>query len=69
MRVRRLMLCLLLAVTLLTVFSLGKEPVRETFPQDEFTVREEMVPMRDGVNLYTLILIPKDASEPLPILL
>ena len=69
MRVRRLLFCLLLTITLLTVFGLGKDPVRETFPQDDFTVREEMIPMRDGVNLYTLILIPKDASEPLPILL
>ena len=69
MRVRRLMFCLLLTVTLLTVFGLGKDSVRETFPQDDFTVREEMVPMRDGVNLYTLVLIPKGASEPLPVLL
>jgi len=69
MRALRLMLCLVLAVTLITVFSLGKDSVRETFSKDDFTVREEMVPMRDGVNLYTMILIPKETSEPLPILL
>ena len=69
MRVRRLMPCLVLAITFITVFSLGKDPVRETFPKDDFTVREEMVPMRDGVSLYTMILFPKETSEPLPILL
>lgn len=69
MRVQKFAPCLLLIVTLLTVFSLGSPPVRETFPRDDFTVREEMVPMRDGVKLYTLILVPKDVTGPLPILL
>jgi putative CocE/NonD family hydrolase len=44
-------------------------PLREAHADDDFTVREEMVPMRDGVKLYTLILAPKDAPRPLPILL
>jgi hypothetical protein len=44
-------------------------PPREAHPRDDFTLREEMVPMRDGVRLYTLILVPKRASGPLPILL
>src|SRR5262245_15931884 len=30
---------------------------------------EAMVPMRDGVNLFTVILAPKDANEALPILM
>src|SRR5262245_66471373 len=30
---------------------------------------EAMVPLRDGVKLFTVILTPKDASEPLPILI
>ncbi len=34
-----------------------------------YTVREEMVPMRDGVRLFTLITIPEDATGPLPVLL
>ena len=34
-------------------------PLREAHPRDDFTVREAMVPMRDGVKLYTLILTPK----------
>jgi predicted acyl esterase len=44
-------------------------PLREAHPGDDFRVREAMVPMRDGVKLYTLILTPKDAKAPLPILL
>ena len=44
-------------------------PLREAYPGDDYTVREAMVPMRDGVKLYTLILTPKDAKTPLPILL
>ena len=44
-------------------------PLREAHADDDFTVREEMVPMRDGVRLYTVILAPKDAPRALPILL
>jgi predicted acyl esterase len=36
-------------------------PFCEAYPSDDSTVREAMVPMRDGVKLYTLILTP---SEP-----
>lgn len=43
--------------------------IREPQPFDDFVLREEMVPMRDGVRLYTAILTPKDANRPLPILL
>lgn len=35
----------------------------------EFEKREEMVPVRDGVKLRTLIFSPKKMSEPLPILM
>jgi putative CocE/NonD family hydrolase len=34
-----------------------------------FKFQEAMIPMRDGVRLQTAILTPKDAKEPLPILL
>ena len=43
--------------------------VREPNPDDNFTIREEMIPVRDGERLHTLILTPKDAKESLPILL
>ena len=43
-------------------------PLREAYPGDDFTVREAMVPMRDGVKLYTLILTPeagvRSAADP-----
>src|SRR3989442_6232215 len=48
---------------------LSDQPLREANPRDDFTVREEKVPMRDGVKLYTLILTPKGGRGPLPILL
>ncbi len=34
-----------------------------------YTRMESKVPMRDGVELFTLIMIPKDASSPMPIVL
>ena len=46
-----------------------EQALREAVPHDNFVIREEMVPMRDGVKLYTLILTPKDAKGELPILL
>ena len=46
-----------------------ERPLREALPHDDFNIREEMVPMRDGVKLYTLILTPKASDGPLPILL
>ncbi len=44
-------------------------PLREPNADDNFTLREEMLPMRDGVKLYTIILTPKRLSGSLPILL
>ncbi len=35
----------------------------------DFTERTEMVPVRDGVRLHTRIFTPRQASEPLPMLL
>ena len=37
-------------------------------PEPIFTLREAMVPVRDGVHLQTVILTPANASGPLPIL-
>ncbi|MDF1576509.1 MAG: CocE/NonD family hydrolase [Bacteroidales bacterium] len=44
-------------------------PVPDAPSEPDFTVREEMVPMRDGVRLYTLILEPAEPAGPLPVLL
>src|SRR5574341_912477 len=35
----------------------------------EFEKIEVMVPMRDGVKLHTLVFVPKQMTEPLPILM
>ena len=39
-----------------------ERPLREPTPFDDFEIREAMVPMRDGVKLYTLILSPVSAD-------
>ncbi len=39
-------------------------------PQDgDFTFRAEMIPMRDGVKLFTLIVAEKEAASPRPVIL
>jgi len=45
------------------------QPLREAVPHDDFVIREEMVPMRDGAKLYTLIISPKQQKAALPVLL
>jgi putative CocE/NonD family hydrolase len=61
---------LLLALSVLATSTAAQDPpLREAYAVDDFTLREAMVPMRDGVKLYTLILTPKRATGPLPILL
>lgn len=61
---------LLLASSILAAHAATQDaPIREAYPADDFTLSEAMVPMRDGVKLYTLILTPKHAKGPLPILL
>src|SRR6266571_1523539 len=66
---RASLLAAVLPVALLAASRPSDQPRREAHPRDDFTVREEKVRMRDGVSLYTLILTPKDARGPLPILL
>jgi predicted acyl esterase len=46
----------------------GQTPTQPT-QEVSFERIEAMVPMRDGVKLYTLIFIPQGANEPLPILM
>ena len=50
--------------------NLGFEPPQSVAdrPAVAFERREVMVPMRDGVRLFTVIMAPRDAAEPLPIL-
>lgn len=65
MRIQRLLFLFFFVIP--PVF--GQDSLREVYPLDDFVVREEMIPMRDGVRLYTLILVPKNADKAPPILL
>ena len=59
-----------ISILALSAPAFAQQPLREAFQYDNFEIREEMVPMRDGVKLYTLILTPKNSTEPpLPILI
>ncbi len=60
--------CFLCSVFFLHMQVSAQKSLREAIKHDNFEVREEMVPMRDGIKLYTLILIPKNANKPLPII-
>lgn len=44
-------------------------PVQPKYRPEQFTWQEVMVPMRDGSKLQTVIMAPKQATKPLPILL
>jgi uncharacterized protein len=43
------------------------QPAQDT--RVAFTRTEEMIPMRDGVRLYTVVLAPQTQTEPLPIIM
>ena len=72
---RAVLVVLALTLTSLPVFAQGK-PGESDIPAEfkaptagyDYTKRVEMIPMRDGVKLYTVIVIPKGASHA-PILL
>lgn len=46
-----------------------EQPLRPTFDHDNFVIRDAMVPMRDGVKLYTLIISPKENDGEFPVIL
>ena len=48
---------------------MAQPSLREAQQYDDFEIREELVSMRDGVRLYTVILSPKNSAKPLPIIL
>jgi putative CocE/NonD family hydrolase len=52
-----------------SLVSADEQPLRDAFPHDNFLVREELIPMRDGVRLYTLIISPKKSTGALPVIL
>src|SRR5262245_20212174 len=68
---------IILTITLLAlIVPLGRTRATEQPSQSgaqsgsaKFEAIEEMIPMRDGVKLYTVICVPKNSAERLPILL
>ena len=42
---------------------------RKAFNRDNYSKREQLVPMRDGVGLFTAVYAPKDTSKTYPILM
>ncbi len=69
----RLLVCVVLLATGLVGLALGLGLMVPSAAQEPaesaFTRTEAMIPMRDGVRLYTVIYAPREVSEPLPILL
>ncbi len=60
---------LVIALISSALVSAEEKPLRDSYVQDNFVIREEMVPMRDGVKLYTLIISPKKNTGAFPVIL
>ncbi len=67
--IRRSPVVMLLLVALTACAGKPQPPAAPASPADRFTVREVMIPMRDGVRLHTRIFTPKAQQGPLPIIL
>ena len=65
---RMLRLTYALGVIIFLVFPLVAQTPEPPDPPDGFDKIEQMIPMRDGVKLHTIIYSPKSHSQPLPIL-
>lgn len=46
-----------------------KEPPKEDYVKAHYTKYEYRIPMRDGKKLFTSVYVPKDSSQPYPILM
>jgi len=57
-----------LLILLIAACGAAQQAPEQPAPKPLFTLREVMIPVRDGVHLQTAILTPIDQSEPLPIL-
>jgi putative CocE/NonD family hydrolase len=67
-KTRTILFCLVLMVAL-AMFALFAPSGQFPAAKPEFNVTRAMIPMRDGVKLFTIVFTPKDASAPLPFLL
>ena len=61
---RILLLAFLLVLTPLSG-TMARESAIDVPGETAFTVREEMIPMRDGVRLYTVIITPMEPAGPM----
>ena len=49
-------------------FAQSEAQLDSAYIVDHYDKREVMIPMRDGIQLFTCIYTPKDHSKPYPIL-
>ena len=66
---RTALVWLVMALTASALHSADEQPLRGSYTQDNFLIRDAMVPMRDGVKLYTLIISPKKNTGAFPVML
>src|SRR5262245_33929503 len=64
-RLSSVMLCLFAVVGIAAAAEMNDVPtdLKAPLPQRDYTKREVMIPMRDGVKLHTLIFVPKGAKD------
>ena len=67
---------LLLIASILIVTQIYSEAIIPVFGQDNnshqepaYTIHDEMIPMRDGIKLHTIIVIPSNPEHKCPILI
>ena len=65
----RAVLCAVAALFMGFLAVAADAAVRAPNPDDDFTLSEAMIPMRDGVKLHTLVLTPKAPQGAMPMLL
>src|SRR5437762_11766319 len=51
------------------IYCLGNITVAQTDSITAYKKTSAMIPMRDGVKLFTVIIIPVDAKKPVPVLI
>jgi putative CocE/NonD family hydrolase len=59
----------LLITCLVSVTALAQEAPKENYVKAHYTKYEYRIPVRDGKKLFTSVYVPKDSSQPYPILM
>src|SRR5438270_2111093 len=59
----------LIAGAVVSAQDVSKEQPREDYVKTHYTKYEYRIPMRDGKKLFTSVYVPKDTSQPYPILI